>query len=125
MIANTQANPLSSLLAAFNPSVSSVMGSGANAGQPRFDLTLLEMTKQVFDSTATGPDTAAVPQKVRQALETVLGQLADQDPEMQSRLGKDSQALGIQNALVNQAAKAAGLNVAQHKQLDELVNLTV
>jgi len=116
---------MSGLLAALNPAATSVMGSGSGASQPRFDLTLLEMTKQVFDSSTTSPDTAAVPQKVRQALETVMGQLAEQDPELQARLGKDSQASGIQNALVNQAAKAAGLNVAQHKQLDELVNLTV
>ena len=125
MIANTQANPLSGLMAAVNPQATAFLGSNSGVAQPRFDLTLLEMTKQVIDTAATAPEKPIVPEKVQKAFESVLNTLAQQSPETQMQLGKAPDAIRFQNTLVTQAANGGNLTVPEHKQLDELVGMVV
>lgn len=125
MIANTQANPLSSLLAAVSPAATSVMGSASGTQQARFDLTLLEMTKHVVDSTVTAAEQKAVPEKVGKALETVLSQLSKLPAETQALLGKTHEARQFQQLLVDQTAQAGNLTTLEHEQLEELVSMVV
>lgn len=127
MIANTQANPLSSLLSAIQPAATSVMGSASGASQPRFDLTLLEMTKQVVDSTLTTDDSkVVVPEKVKKALESVLNTLAQQTPQDPIQaFSSEPAAVKVQNLVIDQAAGAGNLNLSEHKQLNDLVEMAV
>jgi len=125
MIANTQASPLSSLFAAANPAAASTMGSASGASQPRFDLTLLEMTKQVVDSTVTaGESGSAVPEKVAKALESALNALLDQSQENLA-FSSEPAAVRLQNLAIDQAAGAGNLTISEHKQLNELVGMAV
>jgi len=127
MIANTQASPLSSLLALANPAAASAMGSANGAPQPRFDLTLLEMTKQVVASTVTaGENGSAVPEKVAKALESALNALLEQSPENQAQaFSSEPAAVRLQNLAIDQAAGAGNLTNSEHKQLNELVGMAV
>jgi flagellar hook-length control protein FliK len=125
MIISNQANPLSALLSATSPQPASLMGSAQGTSQARFDLTLLQATKQAFDSAVTDPAAEAVPEKVRKALESVLNTLGQQAPEAQTAPANGAPTTDVQNAVVDQAAAAGNLTQAQRQQLGDLVEMAV
>jgi flagellar hook-length control protein FliK len=85
---------------------------------------LLEMTKQVSDSTVSAieQNTSFVTAKVSKALESALSDLATQTPQEMQRLAVNPQ---FKMALVSQVAQELRLNVPQQQQLEQLVDLAM